>query len=192
MAPPTFVAALGFRGHAQHGAERRNRDPMGFSRLGASIAFGVLLARAAWRHERLFACTTRAPRDTSALGDHGSRTALGCRCRGADCALRSSIIPTTAQARGAGASELDKHSVPALVGCRGSAAAGRCRGCDAETGVRALPRCRAGVPHPADVAGSRGTGAAAVVRCGTGPTDRTRWLPPLSGFSWAALPPCHA
>ena len=123
---------------------------------------------------------------------NGWRTALGCHCRGADCASRSSIIPAAAQARGADASELDEQSVPALVECRGPAAAGRRRGCGAETGVRALPRCRAGVPDPADVAGSRGTGAVAVVRCEPGPAHRARWLPPLSGFIWVALPPSRA
>jgi hypothetical protein len=130
------------------------------------------------RRERSFACATRAPRDTPALGDHGWRTALGCRCRGADCASRSSILPTAAPVRDAGVSEPDMHSVHAAVGCRGPAAAGRRRGGGAETGVRALPHCRAGVLGPADVAGSRGTGAAAVVRCEPGPTDRARCLPP--------------
>ena len=70
--------------------------------------------------------------------------------------------------------------------------AGQRRGCGSGTRVRALPRCRAGVPDPADVAGSRGHGAASVMRCEPGLTDRARWLLPLSGFSWAALPPRHA
>ena len=153
------------------------------SRLGSGLV---------GRRERSFACATRAPRDTPALGDHGWRTALGCRCRGAVCTALSSIIPTATQVRGAGASEPGKLSVPAAVGCRGPAAAGRRRGGGAETGVRALPRCRAGVPHPADVAGLRGTGAAAVVRCEPGPMHCARWLSPLSGFSRAALPPSRA
>ena len=70
--------------------------------------------------------------------------------------------------------------------------AGQRRGCGSGTRVRALPRCRAGVPDPADVAGSRRHGAASVMRCEPGLTDRARWLLPLSGFSWAALPPRHA
>ena len=134
----------------------------------------------------------RAARLTPALADHGSRTALGCRCRGADCASRSSIIPTNAPVRSAGASEPDNNMVHALVGGRGPAAAGRHRGCGAETRVRALARCRAGVPHPAQVAGSRGHGTAAVVRCGTGLTERARCFPPLSGFSRAASPQSRA
>jgi hypothetical protein len=148
------------------------------SRLGSGLV---------GRRERSFACATRAPRDTPALGDHGWRTALGCRCRGAVCTALSSIIPTATQARGTGASEPGKLSVPAAVGCRGPAAAGRRRGCGAETGVRALSRSRAGVHGPSHVAGSRGTGTAAVVRCGTGPTERARCFPPISGFSRAAL-----
>ena len=95
------------------------------------------------RRERAFACATRTPRDTPALGDHGLRTALGCRCRGADCATLSSIIPTATQVRGAGASEPDNNMVHALVGGRGPAAARRHRGCGSETRVRA--RCLAGV-----------------------------------------------
>ena len=139
------------------------------------------------RRERSSACATRAPRDTPALSDHGLHAALGCRCRGVDSASRSSILSTAKPVRGAGASEPDKHIVHALVGCRGPAAAGRHRGCGAETGVRALSRSRAGVHGPAHVAGSRGTGTAAVVRCGTGPTERARCFPPISGFSRAAL-----
>ena len=100
------------------------------------------------------------------------RTALGCRCRGADCSSRRSIVPTTASTRGAGATEPDNNIVHALIGGRGPAAAGQHRGCGSENRVRALPRCRAGVPHPADVAGSRGHGAAAVVRSERGLTDR--------------------
>ena len=46
------------------------------------------------RRERSFACATRAPRDTPALGDHGLHAALGCRCRGVDSASRSSILST--------------------------------------------------------------------------------------------------
>ena len=144
------------------------------------------------RRERSFACATRAPRDTPALGDHGLRTALGCRCRGADCTTLSSILTTAAQVRGAGASEPDKHSVHAAVGCHGPAAAARHRGCGAEIRGRALPRCRAAVLCPAHVAGLRGHGTAAVVRCGTGLAERARCLPPLSGFSWAASPPSRA
>ena len=139
------------------------------------------------RRERSFACATRAPRDTPALGDHGLHAALGCRCRGVDSASRSSILSTAKPVRGAGASEPDKHIVHVLVGCRGPAAAGRHRGCGAETGMRALSRSRAGVHGPSHVAGSRGTGTAAVVRCGTGPTERARCFPPISGFSRAAL-----
>ena len=161
------------------------------SRLGSGLV---------GRRERSFACATRAPRDTPALGDHGWRTALGCRCRGADCATLSSILTTAAQVRGAGASEPDKHSVHAAVGCHGPAAAARHRGCGAEIRGRALPRCRAAalprcraaVLCPAHVAGLRGTGAAAVVRCEPGPMHCARWLSPLSGFSRAALPPSRA
>ena len=144
------------------------------------------------RRERSFACATRAPRDTPALGDHGLRTALGCRCRGADCATLSSIVPTAAQVRGADASEPNTNMVQALVGGRGPAAAARRRGCSAESGVRALARWRTGVHGPARVAGSRGAGTAAVVRCGTGPMECARCFPPLSGFSRAALPPSRA
>ena len=36
----------------------------------------------------------RAARFTPALVGHGVRTALGCHCRGADCASRSVILPT--------------------------------------------------------------------------------------------------
>ena len=66
------------------------------------------------------------------------------------------------------------------------------RGCSAETGVHALPRCRAGVLGPTHVAGSRGHGTAAVVRCEPGLTERARWLPPLGSISRAALPPSRA
>ena len=111
------------------------------------------------RRERSSACATRAPRDTPALSDHGLHAALGCRCRGVDSASRSSILSTAKPVRGAGASEPDKHIVHALVGCRGPAAAGRHRGCDAETGVRALSRSRAGVHGPSHVAGSSGLGS---------------------------------
>ena len=86
----------------------------------------------------------RASRFTPGLAVHGLRTALGCRGRGADCSSRSSSVPTTAPTRGAGASEPDTNMVQALVGGRVPAAAGRRRGCSAETGVRALARWRAG------------------------------------------------
>ena len=89
-------------------------------------------------------------------------------------------------------SEPDKHSVHAAVGCRGPAAAGRHRGCGAETRGRVLPRCRAGVLCPAHVAGLRGHGTAAVVRCGTGLAECARCFQPLSGFSRAAAPPSRA
>ena len=88
------------------------------------MSFPACLGSLMVRRERSFACATRAPRDTPALGDHGLRTALGCRCRGADCTTLSSILTTAAQVRGAGASEPDKHSVHAAVGCHGPAAAG--------------------------------------------------------------------
>ena len=160
---------------------------------GSSMSFPArCLGSLVVRRERSFACATRAPRDTPALGDHGLRTALGCRCRGADCATLSSIVPTAAQVRGAGASEPDTNMVQALVGGRVPAAAGRRRGCSAETGVRALARWRAGVLGPAHVAGSRSHGIAAVVRCEPGLMDHARWLPPLSGFSRAASPPSRA
>ena len=144
------------------------------------------------RRERSSACATRAPRDTPALGDHGLHAALGCRCRGVDSASRSSILPTAAQVRGAGASEPDKPIVHALVGFRRPVAAGRHRSCGAESRVRALARCRAAVLYPAQVAGSRGHGTAAVVRCGTGLTERARCFPPVSSFSRAASPPSRA
>ena len=44
------------------------------------------------------------------LGDHGWRTALGCRCRGADCTALSLIMPTATQARGAGALTVSYHT----------------------------------------------------------------------------------
>ena len=134
----------------------------------------------------------RASRFTPGLAVHGLRTALGCRGRGADCSSRSSSVPTTAPTRGAGASEPDTNMVQALVGGRGPAAAGRRRGCSAETGVRALARWRAGVLGPAHVAGSRSHGTAAVVRCEPGLSNRARCFPPLSGFSRAASPPSRA
>ena len=134
----------------------------------------------------------RASRFTPGLAVHGLCTTLGCRCRGVDSASRSSILPTAAQVRGAGASEPDKPIVHALVGFRRPVAAGRHRSCGAESRVRALARCRAAVLYPAQVAGSRGHGTAAVVRCGTGLTERARCFPPVSSFSRAASPPSRA
>ena len=65
------------------------------------------------------------PRDSRPrVGDHGSRTALGCRCRGANCASRSSVVPTSMPVRSAGAGEPDSKMVHALVEGRGPAAAG--------------------------------------------------------------------
>ena len=71
-------------------------------------------------------------------------TALGFRCRGADCASRSSILPTAVPVRGVGAGEPDRHIVPtrssgaaALRLLDGTEAAARKAGC-ARYGATAL------------------------------------------------------
>ena len=139
--PPHFVGAL--------------LRPATLTTRGRLSASGALRA--------LVGLAKRAARFTPALVGHGVCTALGFHCRGADCASRSSILPTAVPVRGVGAGEPDRHIVHALVGCRGPAATGRHRGCGAESRVRALRRYRVGVHCPARVAGLRGRGTAAVV-----------------------------
>ena len=150
-APPLTKQSAGFRAHFV-GALLRPATLTTRGRLSASGALRALVGLA-----------KRAARFTPALVGHGVRTALGCHCRGADCASRSVILPTAVPVRGVGAGEPDRHIVHALVGCRGPAAIGRHRGCGAESRVRALRRYRVGVHCPARVAGLRGRGTAAVV-----------------------------
>ena len=108
-----------------------SRTPLFMNRMKLFIlslcrgAFATSDTNHPWPFERLgrapcarWAGQKRAARFTPALVGHGVRTALGCHCRGADCASRSSILPTAVPVRGVGAGEPDRHIVHALVARR--------------------------------------------------------------------------
>lgn len=79
-----------------------NENPRNF--VGALLRPATLTTRgrlsASGALRALVGLAKRAARFTPALVGHGVRTALGCHCRGADCASRSVILPTAVPVRG--------------------------------------------------------------------------------------------